>query len=179
MRGCFLPFTLLHYPVAFIFYHITKKRLNLPVLVISSMIPDLEIPFMFLLTGGLIDRLVFHSLIGGLVLGIPLTILVFYPLYKIFFNKIAAVSFKKESYKILVLSAAIGVLSHIILDSTQHPYNPLFWPILSESFNDLILFGNLIIASNLLYMVFTTAMLLIILYALLNRKGFLTQIFIE
>ncbi len=175
-----MPLTPLHYPIAFIIYHVSKKNLSLPVLVISSMISDLEVPFIFFLTGGVIDRLILHSLIGGVFLGVPLTILVFYPLYKLFFKKISeTASFKIESYKNLVLSSVLGVLSHILIDSTQHPYNPLFWPLSYESFYGLILFGDLVIASNLLYMVFTVFTLIIILYALLNRKGFLTQIFIE
>ncbi|WEU40385.1 MAG: DUF4184 family protein [Candidatus Odinarchaeum yellowstonii] len=174
-----MPLTPLHYPVAFILYHVSKRHLNLPVLIISSMIPDLEIPLIFFLTGGLIDRLILHSLIGGVVFGVPLTILVFYPLYKIFFKKIAGdISFNGASYKILVLSATIGVLSHTLLDSTQHPYNPLLWPISYNSFNNFILFGDLILASNLLYIIFTISTIAIIVYILLNGRGFLNQIFI-
>ena len=31
----------------------------------------------------------------------------------------------------LVFSALLGVLSHVLLDIFNHPYNPLFWPFLT------------------------------------------------
>ena len=174
-----MPLTPLHYPIAFITYYLSKRNLSLPVLIISSMISDLEIPFIFFITNGLIDRLILHSLTGSIILGVPLSIFLFYPLYKMFFKKILGdLSFPVKSYKILTISAVIGVLSHVFLDAMQHPYNPLFWPIYTESFNNIIIFNNLVIASNFLYIVFTVMSVLILAYSLLNRKGVINQLFI-
>jgi membrane-bound metal-dependent hydrolase YbcI (DUF457 family) len=33
----------------------------------------------------------------------------------------------------LVLSVLVGNLSHVLLDVTNHPYNPLFWPFSSAN----------------------------------------------
>ncbi|MEM2109309.1 MAG: DUF4184 family protein [Candidatus Odinarchaeota archaeon] len=174
-----MPLTPLHYPIAFITYYISKRNLSLPVLIVSSMISDIEIPFIFFITNGLIDRLILHSLIGSIFLGVPLSILLFYPLYKIFFKKLLVdPSFPVKSYKILTISAVIGVLSHVFLDAMQHPYNPLFWPIYAGSFNSIIIFNNLVLASNFLYIVFTVMTVLVFAYCLLNRKGVINQLFI-
>ena len=54
------------------------------------MVPDLEIPFIYLLTSGLQDRLVLHSLAGaatlGLFLSVLLTVFIYPPLVLFFFK---------------------------------------------------------------------------------------------
>jgi membrane-bound metal-dependent hydrolase YbcI (DUF457 family) len=151
-----VPLTPLHYVLAYFFYHIGRKKLNFPVLIISSMIPDLEVPPLYLITNGLFDRLILHSIIGSIIIGIPLTILIVYPIYRWIFLKFFIINrneFRNSSnYYTLIFSALLGVLSHIFIDATHHPFNPLLWPITIESVNNLILFDNLILASNILFM---------------------------
>jgi hypothetical protein len=64
-----LPLTPLHYPIAYSI-HKLGGNLNLPGLIVGSMIPDLEIPFMVLIFGvSGPNRLVLPSLLGSATLG--------------------------------------------------------------------------------------------------------------
>jgi membrane-bound metal-dependent hydrolase YbcI (DUF457 family) len=133
-----LPVTPLHYPLAKIIQTLdTKARLSLPALIVGSLVPDLEVPLVYLWSGTWAqDRMVLHSLIGGLTLGtliaVAFTVLVyqrlasaFLPIDKKRVKEKCAFSF------MLVFSALLGVLSHILLDIFNHPHNPLFWPFLT------------------------------------------------
>ena len=131
-----LPVTPLHYPVAYVIYKLGGK-LSLPALVVSSMVPDLEIPFLIVLLGTEVPhRLVLHSLLGavtiGAVLSIAITVLV-YP-------RLTSVVFPVDKLKVkekcrfslgLIVSCLLGGLSHVLLDVTNHAYNPVFWPLLA------------------------------------------------
>ena len=70
-----MPVTPFHYPLAYV---ISKfdGRLSLPGLVVGSMLPDLEIPFLVLLFGMQpSNRLVLHSLLGAVTVGTLLSML--------------------------------------------------------------------------------------------------------
>jgi membrane-bound metal-dependent hydrolase YbcI (DUF457 family) len=87
------------------------------------MFPDLEIPFIVLLFGTQVPhRLVLHSLLGsatiGTVLAVAFTVLVYPPLV----SRLFQLSFA------LVFSVFVGNISHVLLDVTNHPHNPLYWP---------------------------------------------------
>jgi membrane-bound metal-dependent hydrolase YbcI (DUF457 family) len=99
------------------------------------MVPDLEVPFILLFTGTQ-DRLVLHSLIGGLTLG---TIIAF-ALTVLVYPRVASAIFPIDKVKVtqkcvfsstVAFSCLLGVLSHVLLDVANHAYNPLFWPFLS------------------------------------------------
>ena len=130
-----LPITPLHYPIAKILHLLgSKVSLSLPALFVGSMIPDLEVPFMYFLSRDWVqDRLVLHSLIGGLTLGtliaVAFTVILYPRVVSAFFpiDKNRA----KEQCRLsltIVICCAIGVFSHVLLDVTNHTYNPLFWP---------------------------------------------------
>ncbi len=98
------------------------------------MVPDLEVPFIILLQGFQdSDRLVLHSLLGGLTLGtliaVAITVFVYAPLTSALFpiNK-QRLKEKCVFSRGLILSCILGVLSHVLLDVTNHAYNPVFWP---------------------------------------------------
>jgi membrane-bound metal-dependent hydrolase YbcI (DUF457 family) len=133
-----LPITPFHHPVAYVIYRLGGK-LSLPAVIVGSMLPDLEIPFMFLLFGTNVStHLILHSIIGSLTVGTLLatTITVFiYP-------RLASAIFPVDKHTVkekckfslsLIFSCAIGCLSHVLLDVTNHAYNPLFWPFLSST----------------------------------------------
>jgi hypothetical protein len=76
-----LPFTLLHYPIAYLI-HKLGGNLNLPGLIVGSMIPDLEIPFIVLIFGvNGPNRLVLHSILGSATLGTLLATIITIKLY--------------------------------------------------------------------------------------------------
>jgi membrane-bound metal-dependent hydrolase YbcI (DUF457 family) len=132
-----LPITPFHYPLAYIIYRLGKQKLSLPALIVGSMLPDLEIPVMVLLFGfQSSNRMVLHSLLGGAtvgtLIGVAITVLVYPRLTSSIFpiNKLKV----KEKCKFslgLALSCFIGVLSHVLLDVTNHAFNPVFWPFLT------------------------------------------------
>ena len=130
-----MPLTPLHYPVAY-FLHKLNSGFSLPGLIVGSMIPDLEIPFIVLIFG--VDgpnRLVLHSLLGSATLGTMLAIIItvrFYPFFVSYFfgvDKEKVESKCKLSFA-LVFSVLIGAISHVLLDFTNHLYNPVLWPFL-------------------------------------------------
>ena len=133
-----LPLTPIHYPLAKIIQLLDRKAsLVLPALIVGSMVPDLEVPFVYYWSGTWgQDRMVLHSLLGGLTLGTIITVvftIIVYPwlISTIFSIDKARIKEKCSLSFMLVFSSLIGVLSHVLLDVTNHAYNTLFWPFLS------------------------------------------------
>ena len=130
-----LPLTPFHYPVAYVLYKLGGK-LSLPALVVGSMVPDLEIPVIVLLFGTTVpNHLLLHSLIGALTLGTALAMAITVLIYPTLTSAIFPVDKLKVKEKCrlsisLVFSCALGSLSHVLLDITNHTYNPIFWPFL-------------------------------------------------
>ena len=130
-----MPLTPLHYPIAY-FLHKLSRNLSLPGLIVGSMIPDLEIPFIVLIFGiNGPNRLVLHSLLGSATLGTVLGIIVtmkFYPFlvsYLFGVNKVKVESKCRLSFA-LAVSVLVGAISHVLLDFTNHLYSPVLWPLL-------------------------------------------------
>ena len=127
-----MPVTPLHYPLA---HGLSKldKRLSLPGVIVGSVIPDIEVPLMWIFFSDLPDHLFLHSLIGAVTVGtlfaVLVTWLIYPPIISVFFGvdreKLKEVS---EISKMLVVSCLIGVLSHLLLDFPMHWYNPILWP---------------------------------------------------
>ena len=118
-----MPATPFHYPFAFLISK-SDNQLLLPALVVGSVIPDIEVPFMWIFL---------HSLIGAATLGTLLTVLVTRYLYTPIISTFFSVD-KTELGDIcrvtpwLIASSFIGVMSHLILDFPMHWYNPILWP---------------------------------------------------
>lgn len=103
------------------------------------MFPDLEIPIIILLFGYEVPyRLLLHSLLGVLTIGTLLSTVFTVVLYP----KFACYLFTTDQLKArekcrltsgLVFSCFLGNLSHISVDVIDHPYNPIFWPLLQLS----------------------------------------------
>ncbi len=68
-----MPFTPFHYPFAWLIHRLVR-RLSLPALIVGSMIPDIEVPLMWVLAPHLPDHLLLHSLVGAMTLGTIITI---------------------------------------------------------------------------------------------------------
>jgi len=103
------------------------------------MLPDLEIPFIVVLFGTSVPHhLVLHSLPGALVVGTALGVVITVFIYP----RLTGAIFPVDKFKVkkkckfsssLVFSCAVGCLSHVLLDVTNHAYNPLFWPFLAPN----------------------------------------------
>lgn len=128
-----MPITFLHHPVAY-FIYLFNKRLNLPGLIVGCMLPDLEIPFIFLFLGSDVpNRMILHSLLGSVIVGTFIGVIITNRIYPIVLTKLFNIDKNQIQIKcklslILVFSVAIGALSHVLLDVLNHPYNPVFWP---------------------------------------------------
>ena len=133
-----MPITPFHHPVAYIIYKLGGK-LSLPALIVGSMLPDLEIPFMVLLFGTNVPtHLILHSIIGSLTVGTLLATAITVFVYPRLMSAIFPVDKLKVKEKCkfsltLVFSCAIGCLSHVLLDVTNHAYNPVFWPFFASA----------------------------------------------
>ncbi len=175
-----MPYTPLHYPLAYLIYKSCKRfrvKLNFPAVIIGSFIPDLEIPFFWLTTGSkTYDRLVFHSIFGGGTLGTFTASLLTIYVYPWLFSKIFGLKPNAEMFKFsftLVFSALIGVLSHVFLDTLNHPYNPLLFPFSTQTVNIFLLFQNPFIASVLVNLTCLAGLIFIVVFeARKNPKSF-------
>ena len=112
-------------------------NLSLPGLVVGSVIPDLEIPIMIMLFGFQVpNRMILHSLLGAFTVGLVLSVAITKWVYPALTSRIFPISKLKVKEKCslsinLAFSCLLGVLSHVLLDVTNHAYNPVFWPFLA------------------------------------------------
>ena len=98
------------------------------------MFPDLEIAAIMLLFGTRIpNRMILHSLLGSATLGTFLALIVTVRVYPPLVSRLFHVDKERVESKCklsfaLVFSVFVGNISHVLLDVTNHPYNPVFWP---------------------------------------------------
>ncbi len=171
-----MPFTPLHIPVAFATWLLAKKKIPLAPLVLANMAPDLEVPIIYPLSymglirvnGMIVDRLVLHSIFGGLFL-VPLAMIVVYPVYSRILSYLG-IHCSKTSYRDMILAGSIGGLSHVLLDAVHHPYNPLLFPLTYRTVNNLVI-GDYHITSIIVHIVFATILLVIFLYGYKKFKN--------
>ncbi len=137
-----MPSPLGHYTIA---YGLSKstKTFSLPGLIVGSIIPDLNILISYV-TRGTVGREALHSIVGVGTLGTFLATLVVVIVYPVVVSTVFGLqredvrSVCRLSRK-LVASAFVGGLSHILVDATCHPYNPLFYPLTRQSIDVLLL----------------------------------------
>ena len=128
-----MPPTPLHHPIAYFIYKL-DKRLSLPGLIVGCMFPDLEVPFIVLLLGTEVPhRMILHSILGAATIGTALALAVTVLVYPALVSRLFHVDKKRVESKCrlsfaVVFSVFVGNISHVLLDVTNHPYNPLFWP---------------------------------------------------
>ncbi len=111
------------------------------------MFPDLENPFLVLFLGTEVPhRLVLHSIFGAATIGTFLAVIFTVKIYPYLVSSLFHVNKERVKRKCklslgLVVSVLVGILSHVLLDVTNHPYNPLFWPFSSTFVNSPIYFA--------------------------------------
>ncbi|MFX0107908.1 MAG: DUF4184 family protein [Candidatus Hodarchaeota archaeon] len=127
-----VPLTPFHYPVGYLLSK-TDKRLPLPGLLVGCVIPDIEVPLMWILFPTLQDHLLFHSLIGVLTVGtlvaVAVTRLIYPTVISLFFGvNREHLNAACRVTPTLFVACMIGALSHVLIDVPMHPYNPILWP---------------------------------------------------
>jgi membrane-bound metal-dependent hydrolase YbcI (DUF457 family) len=172
-----LPLTPLHYPIAYFIYKL-DKRLSLPGLVVGCMFPDLEIPIIMLLFGTQVpNRMILHSLLGSATIGTFLAVIVTIRVYPPLISRLFHVDKKKVESKCklsfaVVFSVFVGNISHVLLDVTNHPYNPVFWPFLPATATSSPIYFALGNPLGSLWMQIIMAVLLAALIVIKRRKLF-------
>ena len=177
-----LPVTPLHHPIAY-FIHKIDKRFSLPGLIVGSMFPDLENPFIMLFLGTEVpNRLVLHSLFGAATIGTFLAVIFTVKIYPYLVTRLFHVNKQRVENKCklslgLVVSVLVGILSHVLLDFTNHPYNPLFWPFSSPTFTESSIYFALGNPLGAVYMQAVMGVLLVVLL-IVNRKNLFEKLLV-
>lgn len=139
-----MPYTPLHVIAVWPVWKRFPERLDFVALTVGAVIPDLfELVFLFLLPGFYrLQRSVSHSLLGALTYDLGLALLgihlVARPLLywldrkwpSSLWSRYAGLDYRtSRPWRVVILSAAIGTLSHVLLDVPFHSVNLLFFPI--------------------------------------------------
>jgi len=172
--------------VSYLIYKLgSKLKLSLPGLIVGSMFPDLEIPFMILLLGTSIpDRMVLHSLLGAATIGTSLSVVFTVFMYPPLIGRLLRVDRREVrcvcSFSLaLILSVFLGNISHVLLDITNHPYNPILWPfvMIGDTPSPICsALGGMVIASLIIH----TLMALLFLALFINkRENLLKRMLVE
>jgi membrane-bound metal-dependent hydrolase YbcI (DUF457 family) len=180
-----MPLTPLHYCAAYLINR-AKVGLVLPALVVGSVIPDVE-PFISIITGGRLvpPRELMHSLLGAVTIDTFLAVLVTTLLYPVLVSWIFKLEKKRVAEKcrfsgVLVFSAVVGALSHVLIDSTNHQYNPLLYPLMTESFDAFVFMNNWFLASVIVHTVLLGFLLAIFVYEIKKgMQGFWQRLLVE
>jgi hypothetical protein len=127
-----MPFTPLHYPIAYAL-HVLGKGLSMPGLVIGSFVPDIEVPVLWMLGNGVYDHWILHSLIGAVTVGLLIALGITHFVYPAVIARLFGIERAKLNdactmNKTLGISCLLGLLGHLLLDVPMHPYNQLLWP---------------------------------------------------
>ena len=161
-----MPVTPIHCSVAYL-ARALRPRLSLPALLVSTMAPDLEIPFLYVFTGGQYSRLALHSLLGAVtlaaLLSVLLTVFAYSPVVSRLFNiDYQTVKGKCRFSWSLTAVCVVGGLSHAFVDSLHHEYNPLLFPFTYDSFDALVLMNNWTFASVIVSILFLSLLFLFV-----------------
>lgn len=136
-----MPLTPLHMGPASALFLTSPRRWSLAGLLMGSVIPDIEIPFLYF--SGLEMQTghgPLHSVIGALTFGVTLAVLGAYFIYPSLMNWWEGKFGSGYSYfggadvaelgslPVVVYSTVAGVLTHLGLDYLTHTTMPYFWP---------------------------------------------------
>ena len=168
-----MPYTPIHLSIAYLARKI-RPSLSLPALIVGSMVPDLEIPFVYIITGGQYGRLILHSFVGAAMfatlLSVALTVFVYSPVISHIFKLDSKILRKRCRFSwSLVAVCFFGGLSHVSIDALHHQYNPLLFPFSIDSFDSLVLLNDWTLASVIIPVMFLLLLIFLILEEI--RRG--------
>jgi membrane-bound metal-dependent hydrolase YbcI (DUF457 family) len=161
-----MPLTPFHLGFAWPTWMLNRRKLHFMSLSFGAMVPDLEVPVLTVVTPELEHaRGLMHSYLGALTLDILVTLFIVYfivpPVGRWFrghtktkWHIFAGIDVTKAPSDPLwaSLSALIGTLSHVTLDALTHPYNPIFWPYMTDRNINFMPFGDSFL-SSLVFMI--------------------------
>ena len=170
-----MPSSLGHFTIAYIIYK-SKNTLSLPALIVGSIISDVDILFYYLIGGSFdIGREILHSFVGVGLLGTLLSML----LTTLFYPRIvsALLGINREEVKRVcsfskttLVSSLIGGFSHVLVDSTCHNYNPLFYPFTRQSIDVLLITNDWRLSYAIVEILLLVLLLLMLIIDFSKRK---------
>ncbi len=170
-----MPVTLLHLGPAWLVFLASRRRISLVGISVGSIIPDVEIPVLFL--SGIEKETghgALHSILGGFSLALMIALLAIYLVYPtlariwekrfgsrwIYFAGVDAGAIDKLPR--LTIGCCVGITTHLTLDYLTHAWMPYLWPS-----NNLVYTFSF--ARELWWLVIVNIALLSLLIALLRR----------
>ena len=168
-----MPFTPIHCSVAYLARQF-RPQLSLPALLVSTMAPDLEIPFLFVATSGQYPRLILHSILGAITLSMVVSVILVVFAYPTVVSHLFRIDFKtvkdrcRFSWSVVAICFA-GSFSHVLIDSLHHRYNPLFYLFTYSSYDGFVFMNDWAFASVIIPLAFL--FLLVLFVAIEVRKG--------
>lgn len=179
MVGVRIPFFILHWPSVWPLVVAKPSRFNFFALSLGAIIPDLEVPILFLITGDKWHaRSIMHSLLGAVTLDLLIVVLVtlfIVPRFlkyldgkvqnkKIFLFSSFDLREHKSSSGVIIYSGLIGTVSHVCLDLINHTYNPLTFPMEKYYGFNLVLFNDVQLANMIVWVVMSSLLIIMIYY---------------
>ena len=125
-----MPFTPLHLGPGLSLGMIFKRWVNLPSILLASIIVDVRAIYLALFVGDWSNlHGFFHTFVGAPVLGL-LTIVLVWLLRRPLLKASAIIQIEQDySLKSIITGSLIGVWMHILLDSYMHKDIQPFWPL--------------------------------------------------
>jgi len=179
-----MPISPLHTAVAYLLNR-WQEKLSLPALIVGTMAPDLETPLIWLVTGSCYHRLVLHSLLGAAVLGTLIAVLITVFAYPTVVSSVFRLDKEEVEEKcrfssMLVFCCLIGNLSHVLIDSLHHSFNPVLYPFVNESFDAFLLKSTFPSPTDLVsYPMLTLLILIFILEVRRGKEDFWKRVFVK
>lgn len=161
-----MPYTPIHCSIAYLARQF-KPKLSLPAMLVSTMAPDLEIPFIYVATSGQYSRLVLHSFLGAVTLATSLSVILVTFAYSPLISYLFKIDYKTVKDRChfswsVVTICLVGSLSHVLIDSLHHEYNPLFYPFTYSSYDTFVLMNNWALASVIVPITFLSLLVLFV-----------------
>jgi len=130
-----MPFTPFHWGPVLLIGLLLFSVFDMPSLLVSSVIPDVEPFYALTFQPSLPFHGFFHSYLGASILGV-LVAVVLYPLRGVSNRIMAAfrLPHKSSSFRRLLLTSLFGVYSHVFLDSFLYEEMRPFFPLESNPF---------------------------------------------
>ena len=164
------------------------SSLSFAALTLGSFVPDLE-PLASFIFGWSVfcgwdfpcslapDRLILHSIVGALTIDVLLTMVIVWVLGRfLVMEKFGVHGFTRApvASRGFYASAAIGGMSHVLVDWLHHPANPVFWPLpIDGSYyvDGLLLPYMSVFQASLLVAVISAALIVASMAAALHKAG--------
>ena len=121
--------------------------------------------------------MVMHSILGSVTIGTLLGLIVTVWVYPVLVSRLFNVDKKKLESKCklsfaVFFSVLVGNLSHVLLDVTNHPYNPLFWPFIPTTATPSSIYFALETPLNYLWIQVIMAAVLVVLIVIKRKNLF-------